>query len=168
MTIKRKKLSRDIIELSFYLSKSVPTKYSRRFLETFISDRFDLIWLLKQYSNLFSSTINFSKQDLKDQATEMINNSSEITIYIEVYYFDSINYLESNTDYAFRWPFKVGLSSFHEFNPEFDLKILKSHLEFKAAESFKKLNTIYDHFLSDPNFKLDKIRVVLHYHPHES
>ena len=148
--IETKILSNSRIETYFYASRIIPSHSVSIFLKEFVDEKLNPVWFLRSYCDLKKLQKPVS-DDLIGSFNVMRNDFSSVLFVMEIFYFDSFNRNDKETDFAFRW-YTVLDSSESELN---DL------LSGESAQFYKNLEGLYGGFFTDPYFKLDKIRIRL-------
>lgn len=97
-----------------------------------------------------------------DRVQRMVECCEGLTLTIELYYFDGSNHSSKTTKYSFRYPFVFSFNTFKDqsgsincTNDEISREITRISLV-----DFDNMSNLYEPFIQDPYFKLDKLRII--------
>ena len=183
MSLIKNTIFKEGISTVYYAPRIIPGPLSKVFLEEFVQEKFCIRWVLNQYRLICEDQpwllLSRNAPDLV-VCHKICKSHTMMLFLIEVYYYDSTNLSESKTTYAFRYSFDLDLikkvlpvvESILEQNklePAENLYTLKVEQEKSfynllsslSKDFFTELLNVGSHHLSDPGFKLDKIKVII-------
>ena len=153
---------------TYNITKVIPGGFSQEFLKHFIVEKMSAKHLGTLYGTLKGHTENkqsqyWNKNEFlyKKNLIELINNEKTVTFFIQVYYYDSTNYNETNTKVAFKVPYSFKLD---ELKNELKTDIsqnLNNYLEKEALKYYDKIIELFGSYFEDKYFRFGKLQVYL-------
>jgi hypothetical protein len=151
-------INRQELKVTYLAPKIIPTTMFKPFIEAFVEEKLSLGFLSQQHVSLIGSSVisNLAGPELD---SDMCDTWAGVRFVLEVFYYDSVNYRKKTTQFAFRMGTYVDFSKIDL--PDLDDTSLNIHGEKLCDDLF----LVYSNFISDPNFKMDKIRLYICFVP---
>jgi hypothetical protein len=157
MSLSRKKyIDSNSLAITFIGPKIIPKRMYKWFIEDFVQEHLTLDFLSEQFLSLTGHNGNVSEVTCDDPHQVMCDTYSSVHCVFEIFYYDSVNYTEKSTRFSFRVAARIDFS-------DLDLSNSDRCLQTEADKLCLTLDTMYSGFITDPRFRLDKVRLYINY-----